>query len=157
MLVAVVAPLGGCHGFDPVGSYHGDATRSGEVTRMSSDLGADGSAKGHSDRFLTKVGTTVTVTRVDDSHLNVDIGDSCRLRVARSPTPKDHYSIVDDPQSCQIAVKDFSGSVVFVGTVQFDRKPPGVHIDFDGDARIGDPNRAGFTTLQYGYVFDGHR
>jgi hypothetical protein len=151
----------GCGGFDPVGSYEGTATRSGNTSRMDSDVGADGTANVTRSNFNTsQTGAVVTVRRIDDSHLEVDIGDGCRVRVEQQPEPNEHNTqvVLSPEQRCRVQVEGFSGEAFLSGHVNFRKQdPPQIDVTLNANTQQGDPSRAGSVTLGYTYAFNGQR
>lgn len=151
----------GCDSFDPAGAYEGTATRSGETSRMVTDLQADGTLTADTNRFNnSEAGAVVTITRVDDTHLDLDMGSGCRVRVQQSPQPNEHNAtVVSAPeQRCNAQLEGFSGELVMMGTVQLTKDdPPNIDVLLDGYAQQGNPDRAGFVSVHYTVTFNGQR
>ncbi len=162
LLIVVVSFLAlGCGGFDPVGTYEGTLTRNGETSTLNTDVAADGSANATTSSFTSsQTGVVATVTRVDDNHIDIVIGDTCRVRVEQSPEPNEHDGqvVLEPEQRCHLEVEGFSGDVRVSGMAQFGRDDPKtLRVTLTGANQAGDPNRAGFRSITFAYTFDGQQ
>jgi hypothetical protein len=151
-----------CDGFDPVGAYEGTAAQSSQTVTMLTDLAPDGTSTGsnHSANS-SETGVVATVTRVDDRHLDVALGDFCRVRFEQSPEPNEHAAqvVIEPEQRCLVAVEGFTGDVSVAGDLQLARgqDPLSLSVTIHGSAQIGDPDRAGYVNETFSYTFSGTR
>ena len=109
---------------------------------------------------VTRQGATVVVRRIDPRQLELDIGNGCKIRVQQSQEPMENSTIVTPgpDQSCRIQVDGFTGDVVMNGNADFTRDdPPSLNITFSGNARSGDPDRAGYFAEDHHFSFQGNR
>lgn len=159
-MLALLA-LSACTRFDPVGVYEGDATRSGEQSRMVTDLQPDGTMTADTNRFNdTQTGTTVALRRIDDTHLEADLGHGCRVRLDQSPEPNEHSAVVamTPEQRCPIEVANIRATVEVTGNAELTREAPQtLNLTLHGGTQSGNPDRVGFTNLRYEYSFQGQR
>jgi hypothetical protein len=129
---------------------------------MLTDLAPDGTSTGSNQSAnSSETGVVATVTRVDDRHLDVALGDFCRVRFEQRPEPNEHSAqVVFEPeQRCPVAVEGFTGDVSVSGDLQLTRgqDPLPLRVTIHGSAQRGDPDRAGYVNESFSYTFSGTR
>lgn len=159
LILMTLLAASGCHSFDPVGTYEGDATRSSTVSRMTTDLADDGSAQANTSRSSSNdTGVRVVVTRVDERHLELALGNLCSVRAQQSPEPNDHQAtiVMAPPQICHLRLEGYEGDVPMNGSVELGRDDPQtLNVSMTGSENRGNPDRAGFTAVTFSYSFRG--
>jgi hypothetical protein len=161
-LLVLSLALAGCGGFDPVGTYEGTATRTSQTMRMLADLAPDGtSTVSDNNANNNETGVVARITRIDETHLNVALGEFCRVRIEQSPEPNEHNATIEltPLQQCHLVLDGFEGDVPVSGHAQFDRDQENTPftLSITGSAQRGDPNRAGYLSVTFSYQFRGER
>jgi hypothetical protein len=157
VVLAMIATA--CSSFDPVGTYSGVVSRSGNAMRQTTDVDAEGSLNANnSTANSSQDGVRVVVTRADETHLVLALGDFCQLRARMDPEPNEHSGQIEvtPAQLCHVEMENWNGDVPMHGTVNFGRENPRMlTVNVNGSARRGDPNRAGTESVSYTWTFTG--
>jgi hypothetical protein len=125
--------LCGCSSFDPSGAFVGDATSSTETRTYLAPPALDGSSNVDSTRNQnTTAGARVVIRRVDERHLELELG-FCRLRAVMGEGALANSGGVVEGQSCPV---DAGGRTEPVPIVSG-------NVDFTPDARAIDIQLAG--------------
>ncbi len=122
-LLALALAFAGCDTvLDPTGDYIGVGARSGELRGPSSEVLPSGSHAGARRRFsATAPAETVSVMRVDETHFDVDIGGTCRVRFEHAfliNVDSGTATVVPD-QGCDVVVGAFAGRATLVGSATY--------------------------------------
>lgn len=159
--LALVVLLAGCDTvLDPTGAYTGEATRSGETGRMTTGPEAGGTLVATTQRFSSALhAAPVLVVRVDETHLDIDIGDGCHVRFEHPAmiNVDGATALASSGQLCDLQLDGGSLPVSIDGTASFEREASRMTVSLTGDARTGDPDRAGYTWTRWSYTFEGAR